>query len=157
MDIKKIKEHIDNVLIETNFDFLGKKKIGKVRDIYEQKDKLILVSTDRHSSFDRIIAHIPFKGQILTQSSIFWFNETKDIIQNHMLESPDPNVIIAKKCEVLPIEVVPRAYITGSTNTSLLTLYQKGQRDFGNFTLPDGLRKNQKLEKIVLTLTPKSD
>ncbi|OGI60844.1 phosphoribosylaminoimidazolesuccinocarboxamide synthase [Candidatus Nomurabacteria bacterium RIFCSPHIGHO2_01_FULL_38_19] len=157
MDIKKIKEHIDNVLIETNFDFLGKKKIGKVRDIYEQKDKLILVSTDRHSSFDRIIAHIPFKGQILTQSSIFWFNETKDIIQNHMLESPDPNVIIAKKCEVLPIEVVPRAYITGSTNTSLWTLYQKGQRDFGNFTLPDGLRKNQKLEKIVLTLTTKSD
>ena len=145
------------ILKETNLKHLGTKKVGKVRDIYIQKDRIILVSTDRHSSFDRIIAHIPHKGQVLTQSSVYWFEKTKDIIQNHMLANPDPNVIIAKKCEVLPIEIVPRAYITGSTNTSLWTLYQKGQRDFGNFTLPDGLRKNQELAKTVLTVTTKSD
>lgn len=148
---------MSSILKATNFKAIGTKKVGKVRDIYIQDDKLILVSTDRHSSFDRIIAHIPNKGQILTQSSVYWFGKTRDIIQNHLIANPDPNVIVAKKCEVLPIEIVPRAYITGSTNTSLWTLYQKGQRDFGNFVLPDGLRKNQKLKQTVLTLTTKSD
>ena len=157
MDIQKIKEHIDDVLTETNFDFLGEKKKGKVRDIYDAGDKLFLVATDRHSSFDRIIAHIPFKGQVLTETSMYWFNNTRDIIQNHIIDNPDPNVVVVRKCTPLPIEVVPRAYITGSTNTSLWTHYQKGQRDFGDFVLPDGLRKNQKLEKTVLTITTKSD
>ena len=115
------------------------------------------MSTDRHSSFDRIIAHIPHKGQVLTQSSMFWFEKTKDIIQNHVIANPDPNVIVGRKCSVIPIEMVVRGYITGSTNTSLWTLYEKGQRDFGNFKLPDGMKKNQKLPKPVLTPTTKSD
>lgn len=157
MNIDKIKEHIDDVLRETNFNFLGPKKIGKVRDVYDMGDNLALVATDRHSSFDRIIAHIPFKGQVLTETSMYWFNNTRDIIQNHIIDNPDPNVVIVKKCTPLPIEVVPRAYITGSTNTSLWTHYQKGQRDFGDFTLPDGLRKNEKLKETVLTITTKSD
>jgi len=157
MDKKWLENNIDHVLRETNIPFLGEKRVGKVRDVYQKDDKLILISTDRHSSFDRIIAHVPMKGQVLTGCTLFWFENTKDIIQNHILDNPDPNVIVGKKCQVLPIEVVPRAYITGVTGTSLWTHYQNGQRDFGNFTLPDGLKKNQKLEKPVLTFTTKSD
>src|SRR3989344_5231887 len=145
------------ILKETNLKHLGAKKTGKVRDIYIQKDKLILVSTDRHSSFDRIIAHIPHKGQVLTQSSLFWFDKTKDIVPNHVLANPDPNVVVGKKCTVIPIEVVMRGYITGTTNTSLWTIYQNGERDFGNFKLPNGMKKNQKLKKPVMTPTTKSD
>jgi len=146
-----------DILRETDFKNLGEKKTGKVRDVYVQKDKIILVSTDRHSSFDRIIAHIPHKGQVLNQISAFWFKNTEDIVPNHVIDFPDPNAIVAKKYKVIPVEFVPRAYITGSTNTSLWTLYKNGQRDFGDFTLPEGLKKNQKLEKVLLTPTTKSD
>lgn len=145
------------ILKETNFTNLGEKKIGKVRDIYIQKDNIILISTDRHSSFDRIIAHIPHKGQVLNQISAFWFENTKDIIPNHILAIPDPNVVVAKKCTPLPIEVVIRGYITGVTGTSLWTNYENGQRDFGNFILPEGMQKNQKLIELVFTPTTKSD
>lgn len=145
------------VLKATDFSWLGKKKIGKVRDIYEQEEHFIFITTDRHSSFDRIIAHIPKKGAVLNTLSEFWFKNTKDIIQNHVLEVPDPNVTIGKKCSPLPIESVVRGYITGSTNTSLWTLYSEGRRDFGNFSLPDNLQKNQKLESPVFTPSTKSD
>jgi len=148
---------MENLLKETNFKNFGEKKTGKVRDVYIQKDRIILISTDRHSSFDRIIAHISHKGQVLNQISAFWFEKTKDIIPNHVIEVPDPNATVAKKCKPLPIEIVPRGYITGVTGTSLWTHYQEGQRDFGNFVLPDGMKKNQKLDKPVLTFTTKSD
>lgn len=155
MDKKAIQDA--EVLKETNFPNLGERKIGKVRDIYTQSDKLILIATDRHSSFDRIIAHIPFKGEVLTQVSNFWFDKTKDIISNHILAMPDPQVVVVKRYDVIPIEVVVRGYITGTTNTSLWTHYKEGKRDFGNFTLPDGMKKNQKLEKPVFTPSTKSD
>lgn len=157
MDKQTIEKNIARVIKTTDFKNLGQKKQGKVRDIYIQNDKIILVSTDRHSSFDRIIAHIPFKGQILTQISHWWFENTADIIQNHILDMPDPNVVVVKKCSVIPIEMVVRGYITGVTGTSLWTLYNKGQRDFGDFILPDGMKKNQKLEQPVLTPTTKAD
>jgi phosphoribosylaminoimidazole-succinocarboxamide synthase len=157
MEIEKIKEHIDDVLIETNFPELGEKKVGKVRDVYVADDHITLISTDRHSSFDRNIAFVPFKGEVLNQISLFWFEKTKDIIQNHVLNSPDSNVVIVKKCIPLPVEVVPRAYMTGSTGTSLATHYKAGKRDFGDFVLPDGMKKNQKLPEIVITPTTKSD
>ncbi len=157
MEIEKIKEHIDDVLIETNFKNLGDKKIGKVRDVYIADDHITLIATDRHTSFDRKIADVPFKGEVLNQISLFWFKETKDIIQNHILSAPDPNVVVVKKCKVIPIEMVVRGYLTGSTATSLWTHYKDGERDFGDFILPDGMRKNQKLEKVVLTPTTKSD
>ena len=144
-----------NILKKTNFKNLGEKYIGKVRDVYNQEDKVILISTDRYSAFDRNLALIPCKGQVLTQVSKFWFEQTKDIIPNHVLDFPDPNVVVAKKCTVLPVEMVVRGYITGVTGTSLWTLYQKGERDFGDFTLSDGLHKNQKLDKPVITPTTK--
>src|SRR3989338_4993649 len=145
------------VLKETNFDFLGPKKAGKVRDVYEQKDRIILITTDRHSSFDRIIAHVSWKGQVLNQISAWWFEETKDIVPNHVLSIPDPNVTIGKKCRALPIEAVMRGYMTGVTDTSLWTHYQKGKRDFGNFQLPDGMKKNQRLLRPVFTPSTKQD
>jgi phosphoribosylaminoimidazole-succinocarboxamide synthase len=157
MNIETIKEHINECIKETNLQGIGERKIGKVRDIYIAPDKITLISTDRHSSFDRIIAHIPFKGAVLNQISAFWFENTKDIIQNHVVSIPDPNALIAKKCKVIPIECIVRGYITGSTNTSLWTLYKEGQRDFGNFVLPDGLKKNQKMDEPVFTPTTKSD
>lgn len=144
-----------NILKETNFKNLGEKYIGKVRDVYNQKDKVILVSTDRYSAFDRNLALIPSKGQVLTGVSKFWFEQTKDIVSNHIIAFPDPNVVVGKKCTVLPVEMIVRGYITGVTGTSLWTLYKGGQRDFGDFVLPEGMKKNQKLDTPVLTPTTK--
>lgn len=145
------------MLKDTNFDFLGRKYTGKVRDVYEQKDRLILVTTDRHSSFDRIIAHIPHKGQVLNEISAFWFKQTADIVPNHVIAVPDPNVTVGRKCKTVPVEAVVRGYITGVTGTSLWTHYRKGQRDFGNFRLPDGMRKNEKLQRPVFTPSTKEE
>lgn len=146
-----------NILEKTDFKNLGERYVGKVRDVYIQNDKVIMISTDRYSAFDRNLALIPCKGQVLTETSKFWFENTKDIVKNHVIEFPDPNVVVGKKCKVIPIEMVVRGYITGITGTSLWTLYSKGQRDFGDFTLPDGMKKNQKLDKPILTPTTKSN
>jgi phosphoribosylaminoimidazole-succinocarboxamide synthase len=144
-----------DLLKETNFDFLGQKHVGKVRDIYEQSSRLILITTDRHSSFDRIIAHIPWKGQVLNQVSAWWFERTKDIVPNHVLSIPDPNVTIGKKCSPLPVEAVVRGYLTGVTDTAAWTRYSAGQRKFGGITLPEGMRKNQKLPQPLFDPTTK--
>lgn len=145
------------ILEGTDFDFLGPKRTGKVRDVYEQADRLILVATDRHSSFDRIIAHIPHKGQLLNEISAFWFGETKDIVPNHVMAVPDPNVTVGRKCRTVPVEAVVRGYITGVTDTSLWTHYAKGKRDFGNFRLPESLKKNEKLREPVFTPSTKEE
>ncbi len=146
-----------DIIRETNFPNLGELKHGKVRDIYIQSDKLILVSTDRHSSFDRIIAHIPNKGAVLNLSSAFWFKKTEDIVKNHVLEIPDPNVTVAKRVKPLAVEAVMRGYLTGTTSTSIWTRYQNGERQFGDLTLEDGLRKNTKLPHPIFDPTTKED
>lgn len=146
-----------SILEKTNFKNLGEKYTGKVRDVYKQKDRVIMISTDRYSAFDRNLALIPYKGQVLTQVSRFWFENTSDIIKNHIIDFPDPNVVVGKKCKVIPIEMVVRGYITGVTGTSLWTLYNNGQRDFGDFVLPEGIKKNQKLNAPVLTPTTKAE
>jgi phosphoribosylaminoimidazole-succinocarboxamide synthase len=143
------------MLADTNFDFLGTKKAGKVRDIYDQGDRLVLITTDRHSSFDRIIAHIPWKGQVLNQSSAWWFAQTKDVVPNHVLAVPDPNATIAKKCAMVPVEAVVRGYLTGVTDTAIWTRYNKGKRDFGGVVLPAGMKKNQKLPQPLFDPTTK--
>ena len=112
---------------------------------------MVLITTDRQSAFDRVLAAIPFKGQVLNMTSAWWFEQTRHIVPNQVLSIPDPNVTIAKKCTVFPIEFVVRGYITGSTNTSLWTVYQSGQRDYSGNDLPDGLMKNQKLPTNYLT------
>jgi phosphoribosylaminoimidazole-succinocarboxamide synthase len=144
-----------DILRETGFDFIGPKTAGKVRDVYDQGDKLVLITTDRHSSFDRIIAHVPWKGQVLNEVSAHWFGLTKDIVPNHVLAIPDPNVTIARKCKTVPVEAVVRGYLTGVTDTAIWTRYGKGQRDFGGLTLPDGMRKNQRLPQPIFDPTTK--
>ena len=144
-----------DILQETNFSFLGPKKTGKVRDMYERGGNLVLITTDRHSSFDRIIAHIPWKGQVLNQLSAWWFDKTKDIVPNAVLAVPDPNVTIARKCTMVPIEAVVRGYLTGVTDTAAWTRYAAGTRDFGGTILPAGMRKNQELPRPIFDPTTK--
>ena len=152
-----IKQNLNNCLDDTSVIGLPGRKKGKVRDTYDLGDKLLLITTDRQSAFDRILASIPFKGQVLNQVSAFWFEETRDIVQNHILEIPDPNVTVAKKCSVLPIEFVVRGYLTGSTDTSSWTQYAKGIRGLCGNIVPDNMVKNQKFDKPILTPTTKSD
>lgn len=142
---------------ETHFDNIGTLKTGKVRDIYIQPERLILVATDRHSSFDRIIAHIPDKGAVLNLSSAYWFHQTADIVPNHVIAVPDPNVLVAKKLKTVPVEAVVRGYLTGTTSTAIWTRYQNGERVFGDLTLPDGLAKNSKLPHPIFDPTTKED
>lgn len=130
---------------------------GKVRDCYDLPDnRRILISSDRISAFDRILAAIPFKGQVLTQTARFWFDHTADICPNHVLEYPDPNVVIGQKLTILPVEIVVRGYLAGTTGTSILTLYKKGQRAMYGHALPDGLRDNQALPAPIITPTSKA-
>lgn len=157
LDRQTITKNIYNVLTKTDFQGLGKRFQGKVRDVYVGEAEITMISSDRYSAFDRNLALVPFKGAVLTQTSAFWFDATKDIIQNHIISIPDPNVVVAKKCSVVPIEVVVRGYITGVTGTALWVLYQKGERQFGSVTLPEGMHKNQKLDQPILTPTTKSD
>ena len=152
-----IKKQIKFTLSETDFKNLGKKYQGKVRDIYISDDKIFLISTDRQSAFDRNLAIIPFKGQVLTQTSAFWFDKTRDIIPNHIIAVPDPNVIVGKNLNVFPVEVVIRGYLTGVTETSAWTAYRKGERNFCGNVLPQGLQKNQKFDKPIITPTTKSE
>jgi len=151
-----IKANLNNCLTKTDFS-AGTKHLGKVRDRYELEDRMILVTTDRQSAFDRILAAIPFKGQVLNQTSAWWFEQTKDIIPNHLIDVPDPNVTVARKCTVFPVEFVVRGYITGTTDTALWTHYSRGVRNYCGNELPEGLRKNQKLAVNMLTPTTKSE
>ena len=152
----RISVELDNTLTETALGSLNK-KTGKVRDQYDLGNHLALITTDRQSAFDRVLASIPFKGQVLNMASAWWFDKTKHIIDNHVINMADPNVIIAKKCKVFPIEFVVRGFITGSTSTSLWTVYNKGDREYCGNILTEGLRKNQRLESNMLTPTTKEE
>ena len=153
---ERIRAELTNTLTNTSLSS-GVKKTGKVRDQYDLGDKIALITTDRQSAFDRILASIPFKGQVLNQTSAWWFEKTKHIISNHVISIPDPNVTLAKKCMVQPIEFVVRGYITGSTSTSLWTVYNNGDREYCGNILPEGLEKNQKLDANMLTPTTKEE
>jgi phosphoribosylaminoimidazole-succinocarboxamide synthase len=134
---------------------LEEKYVGKVRDKYVCKDVVVMVSTDRQSAFDRHLASVPFKGQVLNMISKWWFDQTKHIIDNHMIATPHNNVIVGKKCTVFPVEFVMRGYMTGSTSTSMWMNYSKGCRDYCGHKLPEGMVKNQKLWATLLTPTTK--
>ena len=135
---------------------------GKVRDCYDlpatatEPARRILISSDRISAFDRILAAIPYKGQVLTQLARWWFDRTADICPNHVLAYPDPNVVIGKHVTILPVEVVVRGYLAGTTSTSVLTQYKAGVRHMYGHTLPDGLRDNQVLPAAIITPTSKA-
>jgi len=150
---KVIQKSIPHVLKTIDIPQLGKKSQGKVRDIYFKDKERILITTDRQSAFDVILGHIPFKGAVLNLLAAFWFKKTEHIVANHMVSVPDPNVLIAKNCQSIPIEMVIRGYISGVTNTSIWGSYQKGERVIYGLKFPEGLKKNQRLETPVITPT----
>ncbi|XP_076941425.1 phosphoribosylaminoimidazole-succinocarboxamide synthase, chloroplastic-like [Bidens hawaiensis] len=158
--INAAKSSLHNCLSETNLHLnipaLKSKTRGKVRDIYDGGDYLVLVTTDRQSAFDRVLASIPFKGQVLNDTSLWWFNQTQHIAPNAIIAVPDQNVTIAKKCSVFPVEFVVRGYVTGSTDTSLWTVYKNGVRNYCGNVLPEGMVKNERLPANIITPTTKA-
>ncbi len=153
-----IQSQLANCLIDAEYPELPNHYKGKVRDCYDLPDgKRILISTDRQSAFDKVLAAVPFKGQVLTQTARFWFEQTADICPNHIIEYPDPNVMVGKTLKMLPVEVVVRCYMTGSTETSIWPMYERGERQMYGHTFPDGLVKNAKLPEIIITPTTKGE
>ena len=150
-----IRGQLANVLDETDLDGLGVREVGKVRDSYMQKDRRIIVTTDRISAFDRVLGTIPCKGQTLNQIAAFWFKEMADIVDNHVIDVPDPSVMVVRECRQLPLEFVVRGYITGVTKTSAWYNYENGVRDFCGNSLAEGLKKDQKFDSPILTPTTK--
>ena len=155
---EQIRSQLDNCLLEAKFDrWTNHYQKGKVRDIYLLGDKRILITTDRQSAFDHVLGAIPLKGQVLNKTAKYWFDQTADIVPNQVLDVPDPNVTVARELDMLPIEIVVRRYLTGSTDTSVWTNYNKGVRKFCGVDLPDGMIKNQKFDEAIITPTTKAE
>jgi phosphoribosylaminoimidazole-succinocarboxamide synthase len=157
MDRSRIRRALGWTIDETTLPALGDPVRGKVRDSYVRGDRRILVTTDRISAFDRVLGTIPYKGAVLNLISRFWFDRTADRVPNHVIDVPHPNVLVARNCTPLPVEMVVRAYITGVTSTSLWTHYSRGERVIAGNRLPDGLEKNQKLDRPILTPSTKAE
>jgi len=152
-----IRERLDDTLDLVDFPESCAAERGKVREWYKMGDKRVIVTTDRISAFDCILGTIPFKGQVLNQLASFWFDKTKDIVPNHILSMPDPNIVIVKECEQLPLEFIVRGYITGVTKTSAWYNYENGVRNLCGNILPDGLKKDQKFDVPIITPTTKHE
>ena len=130
---------------------------GKVRENYDLPDgRRLIIATDRLSAFDRNITAVPLKGQVLTQIARYWFDHTRDICPNHVIAYPDPNVLLCQGLRIMPVEVVVRDYLAGTTSTSILSMYQAGRREMYGHNFPDGLRANQRLPQTILTPTTKA-
>jgi len=148
---------LDLVLDDATIPELPNHYRGKVRDNYDLADgRRIIIATDRLSAFDRNIAAIPCKGEVLTQTARFWFDETADICANHVIEYPDPNVLVCRLLAILPVEIVVRDYMAGTTGTSIWSMYKAGRREMYGHRFPDGLRENQKLPQTIITPTTKA-
>lgn len=144
------------VLADISLD-LPHRREGKVRISYDLADgQRLFITTDRLSAFDQLVATVPYKGQVLNQLSMWWFEHTRDIVANHAISMPDPNVLIAREATPLPVEVIVRGYITGVTSTSLWKRYADGARVIYGYHLPDGLQKNSRLPEPIITPTTKA-
>ncbi len=152
-----IKAQLTKTLNQTSFDDLGTKYEGKVRDCYTRDGHRTIVVTDRISAFDVVLGTIPFKGQVLNRTAAYWFEATAELAPNHVISVPDPTVMLATECKPLPVEFVMRAYLTGVTSTSIWVHYESGSRRFCGHALPDGMHKNQKLERAILTPSTKAE
>ncbi|WP_028975043.1 phosphoribosylaminoimidazolesuccinocarboxamide synthase [Spirochaeta cellobiosiphila] len=135
-------------------DFVDPKVLyqGKVRDVIDLGSELILSVSDRVSAYDCILGTIPLKGQILNQMALYWFEQTKDILQNHLIESLSPRAVRVKKCEVLPVEIIVRSYLTGSAWRD----YTKGKAVSG-IKIPEGFKADQKFDKPIITPSTKAE
>ena len=161
VDSTLIARHLDRVLDDATIPELPNHYRGKVRDNYDLPDgpkgpQRIIIASDRLSAFDINIAAIPFKGQVLTQTARFWFDQTVDLCPNHVIDYPDPNVLVCKRLDILPVEIVVRDYLAGTTATSVWSMYKAGRREVYGVVLPEGLRENQKLPQTLITPTTKA-
>jgi len=157
LDPSVLASRLDLVLDDATIPELPRHYRGKVRDNYDLVDgRRIIIATDRLSAFDRSIAAIPCKGQVLTQTARFWFDRTADLCPNHVIEYPDPNVLVCQRLDILPVEIVVRDYLAGTTATSIWSMYKTGQREIYGIEFPDGLRENEKLPLTIVTPTTKA-
>ena len=158
LDTLALRSALAHPLERTDLDELGRRYEGKVRDNYTTADgRRFIVTTDRISAFDRILGCLPFKGQLLNRVAAWWFEATRDIVKSHLIDVPDPNVLVARECTPLPVEMVVRAYLTGTTSTSIWVHYEKGAREFCGHRLPDGLKKHARLPEPILTPSTKAE
>lgn len=160
IDINALENLIEHSFQESHLE-LPNRQSGKVRDWYDlppkdgQPGRRLIVTTDRLSAFDRVLAAVPFKGQVLNQLSAWWFEQTRDIIDNHLLHLPDPNASVVELAKPYPVEVIVRGCITGVTTTALWHRYALGEREIYGYTFPEGLKKNQILPEPIITPTTK--
>ena len=154
MDDAFLRDHLDHTLESTNLVDLGTRYQGKVRDTYRRNGELVLVTTDRISAFDHVLPQtIPFKGQVLNQTAAYFFEATEDVVPNHVLDVPDPNVTVAQACSPVKVEFVVRGYLAGHAWRE----YESGARTLCGHSLPDGLRQSQKLPEPIVTPTTKAE
>ena len=157
LDRQTLAAYLDNVLADATIPELPNHYRGKVRDNYDLADgRRVIIATDRLSAFDRILTAIPCKGQVLTQIARFWFDATRELCPNHVIGYPDPNVLVGRRLDILPVEIVVRNYLTGTTATSIWPIYKSGRRDIYGIRFPEGLRENQKLPSAIITPTTKA-
>ena len=154
---KTIRKALKDVLKKIDLPSFKAGQQGKVRDIYKFKNLRILATSDRISAFDRVLGFIPYKGQVLNELSAFWFGKTSDIVPNHLIAVPDPNISVALEAKPYPVEMVVRGYLSGVTTTSIWKAYEKGERIIYGLKFPDGMKKNQKLPEPVITPTTKAE
>ena len=157
IDQSLLEAQCARTLDATDFPQLGTKFAGKVRDSYVRDQRRTIIASDRVSAFDVVLGTIPFKGQVLNQLAAFWFERTRGIAPNHVIEVPDPNVTIGAECELLPLEFVVRGYLTGVSKTSIWTAYERGERLYCGHRLPEGLHKHERLREPLLTPTTKAE
>ena len=157
MDRSFVNTHLDRTLVEATIPELPGHYRGKVRDSYDLGNgRRLMIASDRLSAFDRILCAVPFKGQVLTETARFWFDLTADICPNHMLDCPDPNAMLCRDLQMVPVEMVVRGYLAGTTNTSILTFYRSGRRTMYGVTLPDGMQAYDALAEPMITPTSKA-
>ncbi|MCY4603000.1 MAG: phosphoribosylaminoimidazolesuccinocarboxamide synthase [Gemmatimonadetes bacterium] len=155
---QQIQSQLDNCLLEAKFpQWESRYKRGKVRDMYLLENHRVLITTDRQSAFDHVLGTIPLKGQVLNRIAQYWFEQTQDIAPNQIISVPDANVTIARELDILPVEVVVRKYLTGSSDTAIWTHYNSGVRHYCGHTLPDGMVKNQPFDEAIITPTTKDE
>ena len=155
---EQIQSQLDNCLLEAKFpQWESRYKRGKVRDMYLLDNHRVLITTDRQSAFDHVLGTIPLKGQVLNRIAQYWFEQTQDIAPNQIISVPDANITVARELDILPVEVVVRKYMTGSSDTAIWTHYNSGVRHYCGHTLPDGMVKNQPFDEAIITPTTKDE
>jgi phosphoribosylaminoimidazole-succinocarboxamide synthase len=155
-DPRLLRDQCERTLQSTDFEDIGTREVGKVRDSYVDGDRRTIVVTDRVSCFDVVVGTLPFKGQVLNEIAAFWFEKTDGIAPNHLIDVPDPVVSVVRECRPLPVEFIMRGFLTGSTSTSIWTAYERGEREYCGHPLADGWKKHQALPTPLLTPTTKA-